>query len=224
MTAASLAPSGGERSLPVVLFTHDEAEAHTAKIEATAAVLCLLVKEAHDKQAWRALGYGSWAAYVDERFVGKVSRSRSYQLIAQAAVIEGLAAETGAEVSTVVDTFPEGRVRGLAAKAVTAVVRQALMDLPPSATTADRLAAADETVTRLSVTLTTTKKPRKPKPPADEGQDDKAEGEVEGEAEANDAAATRHRVVAKCRKLVDEECGSALVLRRAMAELLEVVS
>jgi hypothetical protein len=274
----TLAPEGVDAetgeivSRPVVLFTTEEAEAHTAKITATAAVLCLLVKEAHDKQAWKALGYTSWAAYVDERFIGKVSRSRSYQLIAQAAVIEGLAAETGAEVSTVVDTFPEGKVRGINAETALTVVREALMDLSPEATTADRLAVADETVQRLAVTLTTTKKAKKPKPSADAGdastsspasagsssaQDPPPAAEPTGAGEpaapapvtsstgqgsaphepeasgggepesAPDPAAVqakrRTAAIKEARRLLDMECGSAALLRKAMAELLDAL-
>jgi hypothetical protein len=175
-------------------------------------------------------------------------------------------------VSTVVDTFPEGKVRGINAETALTVVREALMDLSPEATTADRLAVADETVQRLAVTLTTTKKAKKPKPSADAGdastpspasagssstQDPPPAAEPTGAGEpaapapvtsstgqgsaphepeasgggepesAPDPAAVqakrRTAAIKEARRLLDMECGSAALLRKAMAELLDAL-
>ncbi|HEY1633489.1 MAG TPA: hypothetical protein VGF64_01940, partial [Acidimicrobiales bacterium] len=83
-----------------------EAEALTAAIRETADNLIDFLAEAKERRAWRALGYGSWAAYVETEF--SMSRSRAYQLLHHAKVIEAL------EVSTSVDTsaLTEGQTRG----------------------------------------------------------------------------------------------------------------
>jgi hypothetical protein len=59
----------------------------------------VLLLQAHEQRAWAALGYPSWAAYIEAEF--SMSRSRSYQLIHQARVIKELEAVAG--VSTSVD-------------------------------------------------------------------------------------------------------------------------
>jgi hypothetical protein len=45
-----------------------------------------LILEAHDRRAWQALGYSTWEQYVKEEF--DLSRSRSYQLLDQARVVQ----------------------------------------------------------------------------------------------------------------------------------------
>ena len=85
MSGAVVQPDTGELT---VLFTKPEAEAATAKLKSYFGVSCQLVKELHDKQAWKAMGYGSWAAYTKAEF--DISRSRSYQLIKYAEVVAGL--------------------------------------------------------------------------------------------------------------------------------------
>lgn len=78
-------------------LTAGEARVITDTIkEHTTAVWNLLI-EAHERQAWKALGYSTWAAYVSNEF--NLSRSRSYQLIDQARTIHAIEAA----VSTVVD-------------------------------------------------------------------------------------------------------------------------
>jgi membrane-associated HD superfamily phosphohydrolase len=47
-----------------------------------------LILEAHDRRAWQALGYSTWEQYVKKEFA--LSRSRSYQLLDQARVVNRL--------------------------------------------------------------------------------------------------------------------------------------
>ena len=67
-----------------------EAEARelTRKIRYALDELPLLLKEAHDRRVWPVLGYRSWEEYVRMEF--SLSRSRSYELVEQARVIEAL--------------------------------------------------------------------------------------------------------------------------------------
>jgi hypothetical protein len=55
------------------------ARALTDRINATAGDLCLLLLEAHDREAWKALGYGSWREYATAEL--RVSQSRAYQVL-----------------------------------------------------------------------------------------------------------------------------------------------
>ena len=57
----------------------------TDSIRASATATYILVKRAHDYQAWKAMGYPSWTDYVVHEF--DMTASRSYQLINQANVI-----------------------------------------------------------------------------------------------------------------------------------------
>jgi hypothetical protein len=77
----------------------------TDRIKASANQLWILLLEAHERRAWIALGYASWAAYVRAEF--RISRSRSYQLIDQGRVIRALRS-----VSTSVD-ISEAQARDL---------------------------------------------------------------------------------------------------------------
>lgn len=110
-----------------VVLTKVEAMEVTAKIQAYAGVAWILLYEAHRRQAHKALGYATWAEYVETEF--DMSRGYSYRLISQARVvieiseaagvspmgditerqardIEPILAEVVAEVSTIVDALP----------------------------------------------------------------------------------------------------------------------
>jgi hypothetical protein len=71
-------------------LTMDEARELTEHIRSTADVLYVLLGRAHAGRAWEALGYGSFEAYVKEEF--NISRSRAYQILNQAKVIEAIEA------------------------------------------------------------------------------------------------------------------------------------
>lgn len=76
----------------------DEASAKqlTMDIKSTSTALYVLLKRAHDSKAWVALGYKSWTEYIENEF--EFSRTRSYQLINQANVIEVINEASGVEV------------------------------------------------------------------------------------------------------------------------------
>lgn len=76
-------------------LSKSQAEDLTRSIRDAAEVIWVLIARAHAGKAWKALGYDSWAEYVQEEF--NMSRSRSYQLLDQAKVI-----------SAVTNALPEG--------------------------------------------------------------------------------------------------------------------
>lgn len=81
-------------------MTRDEARQLTDEIKGKTEELWSLVIVAHDRKAYRALGYATWPEYLAAEF--EMSRSRSYQLLDQARVIKEIQAATG-EMSTKVD-------------------------------------------------------------------------------------------------------------------------
>ena len=83
--------------LAVRELTRDQAVRLTQRIRDAAEETWALLMEAHEGRAWNAMGYGTWADYVSSEF--GISRSRSYQLIDQAAVVRAI----GGVVSTDVD-------------------------------------------------------------------------------------------------------------------------
>lgn len=79
-------------------MSRDAAKKLTEEIRSTASATYVLVKRAYDYKAWLALGYSSWSDYVTKEF--SISKSRSYQLINQAKVLDEIssAAPEGTEV------------------------------------------------------------------------------------------------------------------------------
>lgn len=69
-------------------MTKDAARELTDQIKATATATYVLVHRAHELKCWMALGYKSWEDYVITEF--DMSKSRSYQLINQAKVVEAI--------------------------------------------------------------------------------------------------------------------------------------
>ena len=79
-----------------VSMTKEEATELTQSIQSTTTALYVLIKKAHDNKAWLAMGYDSWASYIENEF--NFSRARSYQLINQANVIEEINEASGVEL------------------------------------------------------------------------------------------------------------------------------
>src|SRR6266545_3073692 len=98
-------------TLERVPLTMAEAKHLTEEIRLVADQLWTLLLEAHERHAWKVLGYPSWDQYVAVEF--EMSRSRSYQLLDQGRVIRAIA--DAAEVSTLVDKIdiPERVAREL---------------------------------------------------------------------------------------------------------------
>lgn len=83
-----------DAELPVVMpdfgdfnspLSEDEARSITDTIRNAVDVVWMLIARAHAGGAWSALGYETWADYVQSEF--NMSRSRSYQLLDQARVV-----------------------------------------------------------------------------------------------------------------------------------------
>lgn len=146
---AEVDPGTGEIHRPAVLMNEDEARKITADIKAWAGTLWKKLKEAHDGQAWRALGYSSWRDYIDTEF--DMGKSQAYRLIAHANAVYELAEAAGLdpEVSPMGDTLSERTTRALDIDEVCTAVRDAVMDLPRDATTSTRLELVESIVAKL---------------------------------------------------------------------------
>jgi len=83
--AVALNPATGEL---VRLMDEAEAQEITNRIRGTAEALWSLLLEAHERQAWKALGYDRWEDYVRTEF--GMNRSRSYQVLDQGRVIRAI--------------------------------------------------------------------------------------------------------------------------------------
>lgn len=70
-----------------------EAKALTDRIRNAVDGLGSLVEQAHDRAAWKAMGYSTWEAYVKAEF--GFTRQRSYQLLDQGRVAKELASAAG---------------------------------------------------------------------------------------------------------------------------------
>lgn len=135
-------------------LTKMDALAVTAKIKAYAGVAWTLLVEAHSRKAHRALGYKSWAEYVEAEF--DMSRSRSYQLISQARVVM----EISEAVSTDVD-ISEAAARDLlpVIDEAKAVAVEAVESVPDDAPAEDKQAAVQDALDRLRTTAVASKRP-----------------------------------------------------------------
>ena len=133
---------GATRTTTIAPLDKRSAEKLTAEIKAWAGTLWLKLRQAHDGQAWKPLGYTSWADYVRVEF--DMSRSYAYRLISHANAVAELEAAAGIgpgeEVSPVGDTLPEGSTRDLDVPAATVSVAEAVADLDEDATDGDRAA------------------------------------------------------------------------------------
>lgn len=79
-----------------VFLDKAEAEKLTAEIKAWAGTLWVKLRQAHDGQAWRSLGYPSWSEYVRVEF--DMSRSYAYRLVSHATAVAELEAGSGHRV------------------------------------------------------------------------------------------------------------------------------
>lgn len=110
-------------------LTVEEARELTEHIRSTSDVVFVLLSRAHAGKAWEALGYESWASYVGTEF--DISRSRSYQLLNQASVIEAI---EGAVPDGTDFTISEAAARDLRSIIgdIVPEIQAATYDLPPT--------------------------------------------------------------------------------------------
>lgn len=90
----------------VILCDRDEAQELTDRIRETTTELWDLLTEAHERHAWKALGYRSWSAYVTGEF--DMSRGQAYRLLHHSAIRKELASPIG-------DSLTPGQTRELPA-------------------------------------------------------------------------------------------------------------
>jgi hypothetical protein len=75
------------------LLDKADATALTLRIRTAVEGVRDMLLEAHDRQAWKALGYNSWSAYVRGEF--DMGRAHSYRLLDQGRVIKAIGHATG---------------------------------------------------------------------------------------------------------------------------------
>lgn len=84
----------------VVLLGEAQARKLTDRIKQALDNLAPLIAEAHDSEAWRALGYKSWAEYVEREF--DFSNQQSYHLIDQGRAMAALSEAAGYPVQVTI--------------------------------------------------------------------------------------------------------------------------
>jgi hypothetical protein len=98
------------------MLTEQEALDLTERINRKTDELCWLLKQAHDEQAWLALGYVTFRAYVKDRL--RISEQHAFRLLAQAVVIRRLADAAGLPAPDATNPWvsppvPERRARAI---------------------------------------------------------------------------------------------------------------
>jgi hypothetical protein len=104
-------------------LTEVEARSLTARIKTEIKQVCLLLLEAHDRSAWKALGYRSWATYVHAEF--GYSRSRSYELLDQARVVQTLDAAIHPEASPFISAHMASLLKPFVSQIIGQIHREA---------------------------------------------------------------------------------------------------
>lgn len=109
-------------------LTFDEAKTLTEHIRATTDVLYVLIQRAHAGRAWEALGYNSFEAYVNTEF--SISRSRAYQLLNQAKVVEEIVAAAPEGTRIAISEAAARDLKSLVSE-ITPEIAEATKDLSP---------------------------------------------------------------------------------------------
>ena len=78
------------------ILSEEAAQELTATIKSTATATFVLLQQAHEKKAWKALGYSTWTDYIENEF--EFSRVRSYQLLSQAKTVKEITDAAGTEM------------------------------------------------------------------------------------------------------------------------------
>ena len=107
----------------------EQARQLTDSIRNASEVLWMLIARAHSGRAWQALGYQAWGDYVKAEF--DMSRSRSYQLLDQARVIQAI--EAAVPEGTPVSPISEAVARDLkdVLEEIVPTIRERTEGLPP---------------------------------------------------------------------------------------------
>jgi len=141
-------PGTGEITPPTDLrwpwepMNAEQAMRVATQINAYSIRLPMLVKEAKDGEAWKALGCNSWTEFVEEHLV--ISTEYARLLLRGADKLEELAAGTGIPVDLF--AIPERVLRGLDTPTMVGVGRATVAELPAGTEPEERAAAVDEAV------------------------------------------------------------------------------
>lgn len=112
----------------VPALTEDEARSLTERIRETVESAWRLLLEAHERRAWTAMGYATWAQYVGDEF--GMSRTHSYAVLDVGRVTRAI--EEAAGVSCMQDiTERDARVIKPHLHAVTDRIRRETAGQPP---------------------------------------------------------------------------------------------
>lgn len=157
MTDVAVRDTGSEVE---VMMTPVQARRITDRIRKSTDTLAELVLEAHDREAWRALEYASWTAYVQGEF--DVSVGHSGRLLWQARAIKQISAATGVPAA---DVALSGRAASeLTQTDVDEIVAEAAMaDGEPEVSLVDKAKALRESIeTKRSTARARAAKPEAP--------------------------------------------------------------
>jgi hypothetical protein len=204
-------------ALSITPLSITEARALTDRINATAGELCLLLVEAHDREAWRVLGYASWREYATAEL--NVSKSQAYRVLDHGRVTMALIGAVAGEG----DFSPNGEIEitEIAAREIKPVLPEVVEEVKARVSNgADPVKAVREVVQEAREIV------GKPEPEPDHTPDMLAELEaahreleqLRGEVESltnDDRAGEIRRLSAKCAQLNANNMG----LQRTIAEL-----
>lgn len=105
-------------------MSRHDAIALTEQIRRTADDWCRLVYEAHEREAWRAMGYKGWLEYVYAEL--PMSRSRAYQLLTRAKIALAIGA---GKSSTMVELPPERQTRAISGAGLARITKAATVNV-----------------------------------------------------------------------------------------------
>ncbi len=92
-----------DRTFSGSVLSADEARALTDRIKGTVTATWALLLEAYEREAWKALGHGTWESYVSAEFT--ISRSHAYRILDHGRVVRELVGPSGS-MSRIRDTPP----------------------------------------------------------------------------------------------------------------------
>lgn len=171
----------------------EEARELTERIRDGLTLTWQLVVEAHDRRAWKAMGYPSFRRWVEGEL--NMSRGHAYRLLDHGRVMQALAEHAG--VSPTGD-IPERLTRGIPAEDAVAAAREATESLPEDAGDDEKADAVIDAMDKLRKAMTSRQQPSpspKPLPQTDRGSEDRTTSGPQvgpSEADAINAGFERH--------------------------------
>ena len=122
-------PADDKQLLARGAMTKAAARELTEQIKATVTATYVLIGRAHANKVWLSLGYDSWEDYVHQEF--DMSKSRSYQLINQAKVMDAIQ-EVVPDGTTVSLTEAQARDVQKALPQITSKIKSATHNVSPT--------------------------------------------------------------------------------------------